>query len=196
MYGIKEEQLKIFNLFLMADGKITTQEKVKLDAIYDAMNVEKKDRDEIEAYCSNALYDDESDDNSSQIIQIIKNLLGDKTSNDLLFMRSLNEKLNYNKSEQINTIWNLINLGYSDNDYSVPEIKLVKFLCDFWSIDNKTIKELEDSAETLVALYSQKEWIKTTNKSYDEINRFIINIENDIKKISKNIELTMEEIEM
>ena len=196
MYGVKEEQLKIFNLFLMADGKITTQEKAKLDAIYNAMKIEKEDREQIEAYCTDALYADGANDNSSQIIQIIKALLGEKESNTYLFMSFFREKLNYNKSEQINTIWNLINLGYSDNDYSAPEKKIVKFLCTFWSIDKKVIKELEDSAETLVALYSQKEWIKTTNKSYDEINRFIENIENDINQISKNIVLTMEEIEL
>lgn len=189
MDKVKEEQLKIFNLFLMADGRIAAGEKEKLNAIYDAMKVEQREREKIEKDCEEVLYEalhvDGTDDNAEHIIRIIKKPYS-------FFHIGLDEK----RSEQVNTIWNLINLGYSDNNYSVPEKKIVDALSEFWLIDKKVVEELEDSAETLVTLYSQREWIKTTNKSYDEIHRFIENIENDINQVSRNIELAIKEAQL
>ncbi len=192
MYGVRKQQLKILNLFLLADGIKSATGIEKMNAIYDAMNVEQLDREEIERYCSNALYYDGSKDNSAQIIQIMKSILEEDKLTPLLFL----DNLNANKPVQVETIWNLLNLGYSDKEYSEPEKKIINFLCDYWKVDKKIFKELEDSVETLASLFAQKDWVKTTHKSYDEINNIITHIDNDIQRVSQNVNITIGEVEL
>lgn len=197
MCSKQEQQLKIFYLFLVADGSRTDEEIGKMNMIYEKMKIDKEDREKIEKFCDDALYSDDSSDNSAQIIQIIKSILGNNLDHQGIggspFAFRLGTDLNHDKSAQVSTIWNLINLGYSDKDYSKSENKIVKFLSDFWGVDETIICEFKDSSETLVSLYKQEEWIKSTKKKKETIDKYMQTYENDIKRISDNIEITIKE---
>ena len=197
MCSKQEQQLKIFYLFLVADGRRTDEEIGKMNMIYEKMKIDKEDREKIEKFCDDALYSDESSDNSAHIIQIIKSILGNNLDHQgiggIPFAFRLGTDLNHDKSAQVSTVWNLINLGYSDKDYSTSENKIVKFLSDFWDVDETVICEFKDSAETLVSLYKQEEWIKSTKKKKETIDKYMQTYENDIKRISDNIEITIKE---
>lgn len=179
MTGIQKEQLIIFSLFLMADGEKTSEEEEKFGSVCKEMGIGKKDRKEIERCCQEALYLDESDDNSAQIRQLIKALDSGKnpfSSSDSPLLSSYKlDDLKRDKKEQLITLWNLLNFAYSDKDYSAPERKIINFLCELWDVDKSAFNELNDSAETLFSLYSQKAWIDAnrTDAVYGNSNGFL-----------------------
>lgn len=162
MTGIQKEQIAIFCLFLWADGRKSAQEHEKLEKICKEMGVKKAEWEEIAVNCQNALYLDESNDNSAQIRQLIKTMNSGKNPfdpSDTPYLSYLGYgNLKDDKKEQLITLWNLLNLAYSDEEYSVPEKKIVHFLCDLWGVDKSLFNEISDCVETLVSLYNQKAW--------------------------------------
>lgn len=185
-----EEQIKIFCLFLLADGERTSDEGKKLTSICRKMKVEASTRKEMERSCREMLDFTDKKDNSDGIIQAIDRLL----QGDSLFLwgRGLDD----NKEKQISTIWNLMNLGYADHEYSPPEQKIVSFLCRRWNVDAAIMEELQNSADTLLSLYKQKEWVETTITDEEEKKRYQRVIKKDINRVSKNIEITISEADL
>ena len=56
-------------------------------------------------------------------------------------------------------IWNLVNLGYADKNYSDNEREIVDFLIARWNINKEIYQEMVDTADTILGLIKQKEWI-------------------------------------
>ena len=88
-------------------------------------------------------------------------------------------------------IWNLINLGYADKDFSESERNVIDFLAEHWKINEQLLLEMLDIADTMLALTKQKDWIKTTSKPYDSIREVVEEADRDMEKLKKSIELTL-----
>lgn len=69
----------------------------------------------------------------------------------------------FEASEKAQMIWLLINLAYADGEYSWPEKKVIKYLAQYWRMNDVVVKSLEDSAETLNKLYEQKAYLENLN---------------------------------
>ena len=59
----------------------------------------------------------------------------------------------------IDIIWNLIELGKSDGNYSRFEKEIVEYLVSQWGISEVIYKELLDCARTVDALENYKQWL-------------------------------------
>lgn len=178
------QAVTLFYLFEMADGKITSDEKKKLNSICKKMEISADERKAIKAEITNIIDFESDSDNSDRVIQAIQTFLDEKS---LVFLFG---SLDKNKEKQVITLWNLINLGYSDKDFSEPEKKVVRYLIERWDVSNVIIQELKDSADTLGLLYEQKEWITTTERSEKEIDQYKRRIDKDIKDIADNLVMT------
>lgn len=184
----KKVQLKIYYLFMLTDGKCTEDEKAKFAAICKSMEVDNDDKKEVVDFCE-SLFQVSGDDNSTKVIREISKLLVDE-GNSIFSFGSLN------KIKQVETIWTLINLGYADIEYSEAERKVVSFLSDYWEIDALTLADLNDTADTILTLTRQKEWVKTTNRPYDVVTRNITEIDEAITRMAKNVEILISEADI
>lgn len=182
LFGVKEIQLKIYYLFMLADGKITKNELDEYEKICNAMDVNTDEIMEIVNFCENAIHNT-GNNNSEQVVKVISELNG-------------LSRITYDKKIQTEVIWTLINLGYADTNYSDPEKQIVSFLIDSWELDAAIVADMYDTAETLLFLEKQKEWLKTTDKSFDIISSSIKKIDITIEQMFKNIEILISEADI
>ena len=189
-YTSKKVQLKIYYLFMLADGKCSADEKEKFTSICKSMDVNDDEKKEVIGFCEN-LINVSGSDNSARVIREITNLLAEE-GKGIFFGGSLNK----NKCKQVESMWTLINLGYADAEYSEAEKKVVSFLTDYWEIDAPTLADLNDTAETVLALTRQKDWVKTTNKPYDVVSANIAEIDEAVSRMAKNIEILISEADV
>lgn len=183
-------QLKIYYFFMLVDGKCTKDELVKFETICKSLKVNADGKREAISFCEKAIHIENSD-NSAQVIREIKKLLKNESSSFLFY-----GSLKYDKKVQTRVIWTLINLGYADVNYSESEKRIVSFLADCWDLNSVVFADMYDTAETILALTKQKEWLKTTNKSYDAIAAGINEINKNIEQMFKNIELLISEADI
>ncbi|MGI6110545.1 MAG: hypothetical protein ACOYB8_11990 [Eubacteriaceae bacterium] len=188
---LNEAQLKIYYTFLSADGVCGKEELEKLDSICQKMDIDKTRISEIVyEFTNNSIPSSSSEDMAITEIPSLATTI-----------RILEEQSSYStiltdKSVQTNIIWNLINLGYSDTSFSDPEKRIVKHLASRWNIDDVIVADLIDTAETMLSICEQKEWLKTTKQPYDTIDGKIRELDQVMKHLAENVEITVSESEI
>lgn len=186
--GNEKLQAKLYYLFMLADGKIAPEELDRFKEICKSANILDEDRKKIENSYQGLTIAKEQD-NSSKIIAEISKVLSEDERNSW-------NRMSQSKRIQAQVIWTLINLGYADTDYSESEKKVIAFLVDYWSFDRELLEELLDTAETMLTLIKQKEWVKTTSCAYDTIHARIKHIDEMIEQLFKNIGIAISEAEI
>lgn len=229
----KLKQLKIYFLFMYADGKSSPSETKYLEEILAKADLSETTRRKFEDFCRVKVPEFSNGDLEFIIEEIDKALLGEDQVNlndsrqsmldgvekneeysnqmakcirmmkesafkmpSLLYgmlWSSPYEYLDDDKAAQAQTIWTLINLGYADSDYSEAEKKIVKYLTEKWEVDPVLVAELDDTADALLALSRQKEWIQTTSKSRSDKNKFIEELDRSIAAMYANVEVSISE---
>lgn len=192
MFENRDDQLKVLYLFLSADGVKSNQEMSMFGEICKKYDVDKDKKREVIQYCNNELEVHASEDFPA--LSAIQEIV-DKGRSVFSF---LNKDLRNSKSQQASTIWNLMNLGYADKDYSSKEKEIVEYLIRKWEIDEVVVLQLEETLNTLNRLYTYKAELQN---SYDYSNpkRFFKSIDavdKDIDNLLKNIAVTVEEVEL
>lgn len=180
----QKTQLKIYAMFMLADGESSNEEKEQLNSIYTGMNVDIATRREVLSFCKE-LPIFKGMDNSFLIIQQLSVLLS-KSYN-------FTEQLNHNKIMQLETIWTLINLGYSDREFSEPEKKIIVYLAQKWGIKESILQEFIDTADTLLVLTNQKERLQRLTLPYWKNKDKISAVDENIQLMFENIKTTISE---
>lgn len=188
----KLQQLKICFLFMHADGESSPSETKYLNDILSKSNLSEESLQEFQAFCGKMTLK-MSTGNQKTVISEIDELLGEKRSGWLPFMFG---SIDDNKIMQAQTIWTLINLGYADSEYSESEKQVVDHLVERWKIDPVLFAELNDTADTILALTLQKKWIQTTSKPYAEINNTIQELDRNIASMFANMETSISEADI
>lgn len=183
--------LKIYSLFVLADGKWTPSIKENLDEIAKSLKVNENEANEIygdsRASVWSSLPDvNLSDDYSFEVISEIEDVL----NMGPFWLRDTSNSKSY-KSERANVLWNMVLLGYDDGKYSGPEKKVIEHLAIKWKIKPIILTEFMDTAETLKMLERQKDWIKTTQQEYDEISKQLEIVDQNIKTMLDNARITI-----
>lgn len=184
----KRLQARLYYLFMLADGEVVPEEHDRFREICESMSLDDERREKIINGCKD-LPIVSGKDNSAKIIAEMSKTLSEYEKNSW-------PPISENKQAQAQVIWTLINLGYADSDYSEPEKNVITFLVDFWSFDRHLLGEMLDTAETMLALTKQKEWIKTTNNPYDTINTRIKHIDETIKQLFESMDITLLEADI
>lgn len=179
LFGSQSLLLEIYYLFTYSDGESTYEEITCFQSICKEMNISKEIQDEIiNKYSSNANITYEC-------------IVGKITQ----YLES-NFWIKNDKRKQASFIWNLINIGFADKDFSENERKILSFVIDYLGFNKTAFNDYIDTAETILMLTNEKEWIKTTNKTYDEINAKVTKIDELIKKLGDKVKTDISEIEI
>ena len=93
------------------------------------------------------------------------------------------------------TIWNLVNIGYADSVYSPAEKKIVKYMVEKLEAKPEIYQEFVDIADTMLALNKQRQWIRMTYTREDVKAKKENQIDQEMKLLADNVELTIQELE-
>ena len=93
-------------------------------------------------------------------------------------------------------IWNLINLVYADKDYSSKERSLLNYLMRKWKFKKELYYEMIDTAETVMMLNKEKEWVKSTLPEGVKRKKQEARIKQDIKQLYEGIKITIDELSL
>lgn len=182
-YGDLEDEAILYYLYMMSDGELSHNEEKLFNEICKDLDLEDYEKQKVVARC--------------------RELVSDPTeAYELIIQENLDEKVGKglfgyeNESSTARIVWNLINLGYADNVYSENENKIVNHLTDKWNVKPEIKQEMIDTADTILALQKQKEWIIKTFKSGSKCYNKEKQIDTEITKLLSDIKLTIEEIKM
>ena len=142
--AMKEAKLKLYYLFMLADGEITAKEEEQLAVIRDEMGITTGDIKKIVRSYEHLKVIPRGDYADLIITEADKILVGEE--------KTWWDPINHNKRKQAQVIWTLIDLGHADGDYSVPEQKVVAHFVDKWDFDKNTLAAMLDIAQEMLQL--------------------------------------------
>lgn len=177
------KELKIYYLYLHADGELSPKEKEMLNNIIEYEGMSGERGREFRAFCGQMVLEPLAEKPETVISAIDLVLGGSEFAGDF----------DTDKSLQADVIWTLINLGYADKEYSAAEKKVVDHLIERWEMDPILVDELNDTAETMLALTRQKDWLQTTSKPYEQIKSAIEEIDQNMDDLFSNMAVTISE---
>ncbi len=188
-YGTDNHKLKLFYCFIMADGEKSDSEIKKFKSIAESLKWDTADAEQLRIkygkYYDSFLTDDDFSWRSLILSARALALIIEKYSGII-----------DNKVEAASTIWTLVNLAYSDEDYSTDEEIILTFCKTFLNVDDVLFSEMTDTAETMLMLEKKKEWFKQSGLSYDEISTQLNTINNQIESLASDIEFSVSEADI
>lgn len=177
----KLQQLKIYFLFMNADGELSPGETELLGTIT------KDQPDDLaegfQAFCGRMTLQQFAGGKEATIHQIAA-VLEEKTD------------LSTDKVLQAETIWTLINLGNADGVYSEVEKEIVSYLARRWDVDPILMAELNDTADALLALEAEKAWIQSTSRPYAEINTIMQELDRSTGTMFEHVMIAVKEADI
>lgn len=186
-YGIttRKIQFKIYTMFLFVKGQPEIEKLNFLDTIRDKLELDKSFAEEVLNTCKQLDLVDGLD-YKARIMQEIDGLLETLNSTS---------PLKCDPCLQAETIWNLINLGYAGQKYSESEDMIVAHLKVIWEIDSKVTAEFRDTANTILMLVKQKDWLKVSGLPYDEITDRLNEVDKQINLMYENVKVTISQMD-
>lgn len=181
--GSSSKEAALYYLYMMADGGVTCGEEKIFDIICGDLGID--------------------DAGKELIIEKCRELIGGIGISVMLIKEKADEQIGQrwygelkDASSLARIIWNLINLGYADTFYSEEEQKIVNYLVDKWSVSPEIHQELLDTADTMLALTKQKEWIASTLSAGTVRTGKEEYIDSQIEQLLNDVKLTIEELTM
>lgn len=148
-------QIKLYYYFLRADGKISDTEREWLERFAHENDIDMDDVNKLIRECENELKDIDEDDIISKMA-IIARLLSKNISGINSYIGKV--------------IWNLVDYGGCDGEFSDEESVIIGFLTDFLGIKGDKFDKLCELHSKAQALEESKDALKKDrSKSYDEI---------------------------
>ena len=175
------EEAILYCLYMMADGEISYSEEKLFNKICGELDLSTDDKIKAVTSCS------EIADNSESVKAFVR---GDRFG-ELIEWKIDTE----NASNTARIIWNLVNLGYADKQYSEEEKNIVTYLVERWHVGEETVREMIDTADTILSLEGQKEWLLKTFSSSERDKREKT-IDVAINKLFEDMKITINELTM
>lgn len=184
MFGnSRKKEATLYYLYMMADGEVSHKEERIFHTICNELDLT------------------EADQNS--IIETCKELTA---GTDPIFRVMVREKMDEQMCEGwfglkgvsglARIVWNLVNLGFADSEFSREEKEIVHYLVDKWSIDLEVYQEFLDTADTMLALTKQKEWLLSTFEKDSTRDKREKDVDDKIMQLLKDVKLTIKELTM
>lgn len=182
-YNGCREEMMLYYLYMMSDGGISYNEQNMFNDICKEMRVDEGIKHSVIAECK------EIAKHSENTLDIIKSENIDEIVRSGIFGLK-------NASSLATIIWNLVNLGYADTYYSDEEKKIVRYFLKKWNINSEVYQEMVDTADTMLALSKQKDWITSTLPKDNIRNEKEKRIDSEINTLLSDIKLTIKELTM
>lgn len=174
----------LYYFYIMSDGVVSKSELELFDSICKKMDLDEEEKQKAVDQCKlKTMY-------YNNILDIIMANSIDSGAGKGIFGAPKK------KSELTRIIWNLINLGYADGDYSENEREIVNYLVKKWAISPVVFQEMVSTADTILALTNQKDWIRKNKLNEDEKTRKQQLLNSEIEKLLEDIQITIRELDM
>ena len=198
----KEDEAKLYYLYMMADGKVSQEEKKIFQRICMGFEIKADDRHAIiKEYEDLMEYEDlvfEAIEKLGEGLVVVKEIeiespafLGGNMSSTI----NPQWKAYVDVKRSARMIWNLVNIGYADSVYSPAEKKIVNYLVEKLEVKPEVYKEFIDIADTMLALNKQRQWIQMTYTQENVIAKKENQIDQEMKLLADQVELTIQELE-
>ena len=198
----KEDEAKLYYLYMMADGKVSKEEKKIFQRICMGFEIKADDRHAIiKEYEDLMEYEDlvfEAIEKLGEGLVVVKEIeieipavLGGNMSSTI----NPQWKAYVDVKRSARMIWNLVNIGYADSVYSPAEKKIVNYLVEKLEVKPEVYKEFIDIADTMLALNKQRQWIQMTYTQENVIAKKENQIDQEMKLLADQVELTIQELE-
>lgn len=184
MFGTgQREEAMLYYLYIASDGKVSYSEEKLFDEICRELNLDEEEKQEAITECKKLIRDPRE-----AFDVIIREKLDERVGQGWLGLKD--------ESSLARILWNLVNLGYADTYYSYEEKRIVNHFIEKWSVKQEVYQEIVDTADTILALTKQKEWVSSTfaKGSIREEKEKII--DSEISTMLSDIKLTIEELTM
>lgn len=185
MFGTgQKEEAMLYYLYMMSDGEVSYSEEKLFNEICKELNLSEEDKQLAVVRCKEIAKDP-------------------KATLDVIMSEKIDEQvgrawlgLKKDTSSLAKIIWNLVNLGYADTYYSEEEKRIVKHLLEKWEVSPEVYQEMVDTADTILALTKQKEWVISKFPKGRERDEKEKKIDTEINTMLSDIKLTIEELTM
>ena len=206
----KEDEAKLYYLYMMADGKVSQEEKKIFQRICMEFEIKADDRHAIiKEYEDLMEYEDlvfEAIEKLAEGLVEVPGRLGGNTASYVSSTINRQWKAYVDAKRGARMIWNLVNIGYADSVYSPAEKKIVNYLVEKLEVKPEVYKEFIDIADTMLALNKQRQWIqmaytqenvivKKENQIDQEMKLLADQIDQEMKLLADQVELTIQELE-
>ncbi len=205
----KDEEAKLYYLYMMADGDISKSEKKIFNKLYEklftlpnsrftTLSREEYDKEELAEQKKAVMKEckallKENKDCLTCIGDMVDDMIDDWFEWCTYDEYFGNEAVN--KFDFARIIWNLIRLGYIDGDLSEKKKLIVEYLVDILELDSGIYQEFIDTAETIAMLEKHKQWILAADFSYNKKKKKSKEIKSKIKQLINAVEMTISELE-
>lgn len=184
MFGSShKEEAMLYYLYMMSDGEVSYSEEKLFDEICKELNLNEEEKKSAIEKCKEI-----AKDPNDALYTILSEKLDEQVGQGWFGLKD--------KSTLARIIWNLVNLGYADARYSDEEKKIVNHLLGKWEIDKEVYQEMVDTADTMLALTKQKEWIVSTFSKGSERDEKEKRIDTEINTMLSDVKLTIAEMTM
>lgn len=176
-----EEEAMLYYLYMMSDGEVSFNEAMIFNAICKELEIDNATKDRLIAKCEKL-----AEGGKDPFRVILRERIDAKAEQDWIGRKD--------ESSLARIIWNLVNLGYADSFFSDEEKKIVNHCKARWSIDPEVYQELIDTADTMLALAKQKEWIAATFSESSTREEKEKSIDAEIMGLLDDVKLLLEEL--
>lgn len=180
---MKKEEAMLYYLYMLSDGEISYSEEKLFNEICKELNLNEEVKQSVIARCKEI-----AQDPKVAFDVIMNEKIDEQVFRDLVGLN--------HASSRARIIWNLVNLGYADTCYSEEEQKIVKHLLAKWRVNSEVYQEMVDTADTMLALTKQKEWVISTFPKGSERDEKTKKIDSQINTMLSDIKLTIKELTM
>ena len=177
---------------MKSDGNISYDEMKMFNELCKTNNISGDKKENILKYCND--FSGTSKDFIESLILKDKSSSGTRAYLSVAASMFLTNAIT--KSDEAKIIWNLVNLGYSDTVFSDEEKEFINYLITEWKFDKVIYQEMIDTAETLLALTKQKDWLLSTYQRGALRDKKEKKIDDDMEKLHSDILLSIKEYAM
>lgn len=169
--------IKIFYYLMSVDGKVKEDEVKKFEEIGNQV-----DQSFFDEYKNGLIQECQEQINKALDPEDYYDAIQEGIDNEIQEVYDLDFSLSpgYTNVSDRWLIWNMITIAYSDGEYSDVERKLIKFVVRKMDMEKVCFVEMEQLMKAAIAVEKELEWIKSTNKTYAEINEIVSEL--DIRK--------------
>lgn len=177
----KKGEAMLYYLYMISDGEVSYNEEKMFDEICKELRLNEEEKKAVVNKCK-------------------EKALCSKSSFDAIMIEKLDEQVGKslfgfkNASSLARIIWNLINLGYADTCFSGEEKKIVEYLIKKWNVKQEVYGEMINTADTMLALTKQKEWLMSTYEKGSIRDKKEKKIDFEIATMLSDIKTTIEEL--
>ncbi len=179
-------QAKLYYLYMMADGTVSDGENRLFDEICKELYLNADDKKRIEQECREI-----SNEEKMNCIEVVERNAEESYMSGVLDIDLNKYDSDINKAK---ILWNLVNLGYADSEFTIDEREIIDYLREYWEIPDSLYQEMIDVAETCLALEKHKQWIEGLPDNDYKLEKKK-QVKKDIKHVQETIFTTISEID-